>query len=223
MSEPGRRAGPRRTVAGGAEGRRGRPRHPDLLTPAEWRVVDAVRHGMSNRQIARRRGVSLDAVKFHVANAVAKLGLADRVALRAWRGAPAGSPVRDQGGGMDTELRLGPIGQIARPVTDIARAEEWYRTVLGLPHLYTYGDLAFFDCAGTRLMLSAGEGAGAGAPSVIYFRVPDIQVAYDELRGRGAEFKGAPHMIFRHPDGVEEWMAFFTDPDGHLLAVMAQV
>ncbi|MGE3697155.1 MAG: LuxR C-terminal-related transcriptional regulator, partial [Dehalococcoidia bacterium] len=47
---------------------RGRPRHPDVLTPAEWRVVNAVRHGMSNRVIAERRGISLDAVKFHVAN-----------------------------------------------------------------------------------------------------------------------------------------------------------
>jgi DNA-binding NarL/FixJ family response regulator len=42
---------------------RGRPRHPDQLTPNEWRVADAVRHGLSNRQIAERRGVSLDAIK----------------------------------------------------------------------------------------------------------------------------------------------------------------
>ncbi len=194
-----------------------------MLTPAEWRVVDAVRHGMSNRQIARRRGVSLDAVKFHVANAVAKLGLADRAALRAWRGIPAGScaRTRDNGGGMDN-LRLGSIGQIARPVRDVARSAAWYRDVLGLAHLYTYGDLAFFDCGGTRLMLSAPEGGTVHEPAVLYFRVADIQAAYDELRSRGVEFAGAPHMIFKHPDGVEEWMAFFTDPDGHLLAVMAQ-
>jgi len=51
---------------------RGRPPHPDVLTPAEWGVVEAVRHGLSNSQIARRREISLDAVKFHVANAVAK-------------------------------------------------------------------------------------------------------------------------------------------------------
>jgi hypothetical protein len=30
--------------------------------------------------------------------------------------------------------------------------------VLGLPHLYTYGDLAFFDCGGVRLFLSEGNG-----------------------------------------------------------------
>lgn len=61
---------------------RGRPRHPDVLTPAEWRIVNAVRHGMSTRQIALRRGISPDAVKFHAANALAKLGLATRADLR---------------------------------------------------------------------------------------------------------------------------------------------
>ena len=30
---------------------RGRPPHADVLTPAEWRVVEGVRHGMSNPQI----------------------------------------------------------------------------------------------------------------------------------------------------------------------------
>src|SRR5947209_3491939 len=54
---------------------RGRPPHGDVLTPAEWRVLEAVRHGLSNPQIAKRQGVSLDAVKYHVANLLLKLGL----------------------------------------------------------------------------------------------------------------------------------------------------
>ena len=60
---------------------RGRPRHPDLLTPAEWRVAHWVRHGLTNRAIAERFGVSEEAVKFHVANAVGKLGLASETGL----------------------------------------------------------------------------------------------------------------------------------------------
>jgi DNA-binding NarL/FixJ family response regulator len=66
--------------------KRGRPPHDDLLTPAEWRVVEAVRHGLSNRDIAVRRRISLDAVKYHVANAVEKLGLKNRAELRRWNG-----------------------------------------------------------------------------------------------------------------------------------------
>jgi catechol 2,3-dioxygenase-like lactoylglutathione lyase family enzyme len=122
-------------------------------------------------------------------------------------------------------LRLGPVGQIGRVVGDVARSAEWYGTVLGLPHLYTYGELAFFDCGGTRLMLTRPEAGdtATGDPSVLYFRVDDIRAAHAELVSRGVEFVDEPHMIFRHPSGVEEWMAFFTDPDGHLLAIMAQV
>ncbi|MGZ0151674.1 VOC family protein [Kribbella sp. WER1] len=198
-------------------GTRGRPRHPDVLTPAEWRVVDMVRHGMPNRVIAERRGISIDAVKFHVANALLKLGLERRAELRTWRGVPVDSALRGQGGA--EMVQLGTIGQIARPVSDIERAVAFYRDVLGLPHLYTFGDLAFFDCGGTRLFLSVGEGAA----SPLYFRVDDITTAYDELRERGVVFESAPHLIHKHDDGVEEWMAFFPDPDGQLLAIMSQV
>ncbi|HEY9334164.1 LuxR C-terminal-related transcriptional regulator [Kribbella sp. NPDC050459] len=198
-------------------GNRGRPRHPDVLTPAEWRVVDMVRHGLSNRQIAQRRGISVDAVKFHVANALQKLGLARRAELRTWRGVPFDSALRRQGG--PDMVQLGEIGQIARPCSDIGKAVEFYRDVLRLPHLYTFGDLAFFDCGGTRLFLSVGEGEA----STLYFRVDDINAAYDELRDRGVVFENAPHLIHKHDNGVEEWMAFFPDPDGQLLAIMAQV
>ena len=38
---------------------RGRPPHPDLLTPAEWAVLDLVRHGMRRAEIARRRGTGV--------------------------------------------------------------------------------------------------------------------------------------------------------------------
>lgn len=215
---------------------RGRPRHPDVLTPAEWDAVDAVRHGMSYADHARRRGVSRDAVKALVVSARDKLGLADRDAVRAWNGIPADSALAGAratarrtvvddavadattGGG----LRLGPIGQVARHVRDTATAVAWYRDVLGLAHLFTAGDLAFFDCDGVRLFLSPFEGSG-GEPSILYFRVPGIHAAVDELTSRGVVFEGAPHRIFTHPDGTEEWMAFFRDPDGHLLAVMSQV
>jgi DNA-binding CsgD family transcriptional regulator/catechol 2,3-dioxygenase-like lactoylglutathione lyase family enzyme len=206
--------------------RRGRPRHPDVLTPAEWRTVDAVRHGMSTRHIARLRGVSPDAVKFHVANALAKLGLADRAELRKWRGVPSDSALRKGPPAMEAgaRLELGPLGQISRHVRDFDAAVDWYGKTLGLEHLYTFGRLAFYDCGGVRLMISPPEsGAQPGTPSLLYFRVPDIQHAYDELTARGVVFSGAPHLIHRHANGVEEWMAFFDDPDGNPLAIMSQV
>jgi catechol 2,3-dioxygenase-like lactoylglutathione lyase family enzyme len=119
-------------------------------------------------------------------------------------------------------LQLGPIGQISRSVRDIKQAEHWYGIVLGLPHLYTFDKLAFFDCGGVRLFLSQQE-KPAEAESILYLRVDDIRRAHEELQARGVEFTGAPHMIHRHADGTEEWMAFFKDPEGRPLAIMAQM
>jgi DNA-binding CsgD family transcriptional regulator/catechol 2,3-dioxygenase-like lactoylglutathione lyase family enzyme len=201
---------------------RGRPPHADVLTPSEWRTVHAVQHGMSNVEIARRRGVSVNAVKYHVANALAKLGLQDRKALRAWFRAPRDGALAKGRTIMQTNPGLGAIGQIARSVGDIAASEQWYREKLGLPHLYTFGTLAFFDCGGTRLMLSQEKG-GEGKESILYLRVADIAAAHETLKARGVKFTHAPHLIHRHADGMEEWMAFFEDPDGRPLALMSQV
>ncbi len=114
------------------------------------------------------------------------------------------------------------LGQVSRRVGDTAAAVAWYRDVLGLHHLYTVGDHAFFDCGGVRLSLGPGEGAGTPA-SILSFRVPDIRAATDVLAARGVVFEGEPHVVHMHPDGVEEWMVFFADPDGNLLALMAHV
>jgi predicted enzyme related to lactoylglutathione lyase len=57
---------------------------------------------------------------------------------------------------------------------------------------------------------------------MIYFSVPDVDEAYAALSERGVEFLGAPHVVHRE----ETWelrMAFFTDPDGNNLALMAEV
>jgi DNA-binding CsgD family transcriptional regulator/catechol 2,3-dioxygenase-like lactoylglutathione lyase family enzyme len=208
--------------------RRGRPPHDDVLTPAEWVVVHAVRHGLSNARIAVRHGVSRDAVKYHVRNAIAKLGLNDRAELQRWAGVPKDSAAYRRASNREIamtttqDLGLGAIGQISRTVRDIDEACAWYGRVLGLKHLYTFGKLAFFDLGGTRLYLSAESGEAA-PESILYLRVADIGAAYHELGTRGVEFNGAPHLIYRHADGTEEWMAFFKDPEGRLLALMSQV
>jgi DNA-binding CsgD family transcriptional regulator/catechol 2,3-dioxygenase-like lactoylglutathione lyase family enzyme len=201
--------------------RRGRPPHDDALTPAEWKVTHAAQHGMSNRVIAERSGVSRNGVKFHIANVLGKLGLPDRNALRHWFQAPKGSALQQKEKTVTSPL-LGPIAQISRTVNDIQKAERWYGEVLGLRHLYTFGNLAFFDCGGTRLFLSQGS-ASAASESIIYFRVDDIEAAHNSLAGKGVEFTNAPHLVHRHTDGTEEWMAVFKDLEGRPLAIMAQV
>ena len=65
---------------------RGRPPHPEILTPAEQRVLNELRRGGTNAEIAERLGVSLDAVKYHISNMLGKLELDNREQLAAWRG-----------------------------------------------------------------------------------------------------------------------------------------
>jgi predicted enzyme related to lactoylglutathione lyase len=123
-----------------------------------------------------------------------------------------------------TEQKLGAIGQIANTVTDVPRAVAFYRDAMGLTQLPIPAPptMAFFECGGTRLMLSLPEPGFAGGGSVLYFRVEEIQSAYELLSSRGVEFMGAPHMVARLPDH-ELWLAFFRDPDGNPLALMCEV
>ena len=72
----------------------GRPPHPEPLTPAEQRVLDGVRRGLTNPAIAAELGVTADAVKYHVANMLSKLDLRDRHELAAWDPAAGHAPRR---------------------------------------------------------------------------------------------------------------------------------
>jgi len=210
---------------------RGRPAHPDILTPAEWAVLDGVRHGLTRRAIARRRGTSLSGVKYHLSNISGKLGVPGIAALRRWPGIPATSTLggprasdrREHSIMSASDLSLGGLGQVALWVRDVARAAAFYGTTLGLPHLFTFGDLAFFDMDGTRLYLQRTDHAEWRPGSLLYFVVDDIHASVAQLSGRGVAFRGAPHRIHTHDDGTEEWMAFFDDPDGNTLALMSRV
>jgi len=139
--------------------------------------------------------------------------------LRTYIPPPSDAPV---GADANAPFQLGAIGQVSRSVRDIKEAEAWYGKVLGLRHLFTFGKLAFFDLGGTRLYLTQ-EAATPQPESILYLRVPDIRKAYGELQSRGVEFTDAPHMIHKHSDGTEEWMAFFADNEDRLLAIMCQV
>jgi DNA-binding CsgD family transcriptional regulator/predicted enzyme related to lactoylglutathione lyase len=208
--------------------RRGRPAHPDLLTPAEWHVLDLVRHGMSRRQIAQARGTTLGAAKYHLANIGDKLGVRGVQRLRQFPGYPstgARAAHPKEGRMTDTsDAALGPIGQVSLNIRDVARAERFYGETLGLPHHFTFGDLAFFDAGGVRLYLHRKDEADWQPSSVIYFLCDDIGAWHSALADRGVHFSGAPHLIYTDDaTGAEEWMAFFDDGEGNMLALMSRV
>jgi catechol 2,3-dioxygenase-like lactoylglutathione lyase family enzyme len=121
-----------------------------------------------------------------------------------------------------SEVKLGPIGQIALHVSDIEKSVEFYGGTLGMKKIFDTPSLAFFDNGGIRLMLSSGEGEPSGDRSVIYYRVDDIQAAFSEFSAAGVEFQDEPHVI-HSAENYELWMVFFKDPDGNQLALMNEI
>lgn len=120
-------------------------------------------------------------------------------------------------------LGLSQIGQIAVTAHDLDRAVAFYRDTLGMRFLFQAPGLAFFDCAGVRLMLSAPERPELDHPgSIIYYKVADLPTFYNALRERGVVFDDLPHLIAKLPDH-ELWMAFFKDSEGNLLGLMSEV
>ena len=78
------------------------------------------------------------------------------------------------------------VGQIAIRARDLPEAVTFYRDVLGLDYLFEAGTLAFLMCGDVRLMLAVPEsGEVDHESSTVYFRVPDLKAAYNELSGRG--------------------------------------
>jgi methylmalonyl-CoA/ethylmalonyl-CoA epimerase len=122
-----------------------------------------------------------------------------------------------------SNIGIARLGQVAIRVHDIERATKFYRDVLGLPHLFSAGKLAFFNCGGVRLMLDTPEKPEFDHPSsILYFTVPDIHAAHRQLRDSGVRSEDEPHMIARMPDH-ELWMTFFRDSEENLLALMSEV
>ncbi|HJY42585.1 MAG TPA: VOC family protein, partial [Steroidobacteraceae bacterium] len=98
-------------------------------------------------------------------------------------------------------VALSQIGQIAVNVRDLPRAVNFYRDVLGMRHLFDAGPkLSFFDCGGVRLMLGPAEQPEFDHPgSILYYRVADLEAAYQELLAKGVRFQDAPHLIAKMP------------------------
>lgn len=119
-------------------------------------------------------------------------------------------------------VTLDTLGQIALTVSDIERAAAFYRETLGVPFLFAFPGLAFFNLGGVRLMLSLPESQNPRSmASPLYFRVRDIGRVHASLAERGVAFRDAPHIVHRDAS-MELWMAFFFDPDDNMLALMEE-
>jgi len=122
-----------------------------------------------------------------------------------------------------SNLGIKNIGQISIITHDLRRATAFYRDTLGLPLLFTAGNLAFFDCGRVRLMLGPAETPELDHPSsILYFRVPEINAAHKRLLELGVQIVAPPRLIAPMKT-YDLWMVAFRDSEGNLLELMSEV
>ena len=119
-----------------------------------------------------------------------------------------------------SDLKITRVGQIGIMVRDLDQAVEFYRDKLGMQHQFTAGGMAFFSLGELRLMLGQ---AGPKDPSstFLYYRVDDIDAAYQALKARGVTAIEAPELAHR-AGNIELWLAILKDMDGNVLALMCE-
>jgi predicted enzyme related to lactoylglutathione lyase len=120
-------------------------------------------------------------------------------------------------------ISLEAIGQISVNAHDLERAVAFYKDTLGLKHLFSVPPkMAFFDCGGVRLMLAIPERPDLDHPSsILYFKVEDIEQAYEVLASRGVHFETKPMLVA--PMATHDlWLAEFRDSEKNVLALMCE-
>lgn len=117
---------------------------------------------------------------------------------------------------------INSIGQISIVVKDVAAATTFYGEVLGLRKLFEVPGMSFLDCGGVRLMLGGASSPEFDhAPSILYFKVADIESEYQRLLEKGVVFDQIPQLVARMPDH-ELWMSFFRDSENNTMALMCE-
>jgi catechol 2,3-dioxygenase-like lactoylglutathione lyase family enzyme len=122
-------------------------------------------------------------------------------------------------------IQIEGMHQVELTTADLARSIGFYCDVLGLPLIASFDPpgLAFFQVGDVRLSLQKADKVDPKS-SGIYFRVADIDAATESLKQHSIPLEQEPALVFRDEQGQfgeageEEWMTFFRDPDGHLLA-----
>jgi predicted enzyme related to lactoylglutathione lyase len=119
---------------------------------------------------------------------------------------------------------LSQIGQIFINVHDLDKAIAFYRDTLGMQFLFQAPpNMAFFNCGGIRLMLGVADRPELDhPPSIIYYKVADIQATYEALKSRGVDFVAKPHLVAKLPDH-DLWLTDFRDCENNLMALMSEV
>jgi catechol 2,3-dioxygenase-like lactoylglutathione lyase family enzyme len=123
-----------------------------------------------------------------------------------------------------SEARVGA----AIAVSDMERAKDFYEGKLGLAGGEDTGDGGHtYPCGeGTELHIFPGSGAGKSESTAAAWEVDDVEATVDELSGNGVNFEQYDEPLKTNAKGIAETdqggAAWFKDPDGNVLAIVAQ-
>jgi len=115
------------------------------------------------------------------------------------------------------------LAQVAVSVSDIPRAVEFYRDVLGLPLLFDIPEqnIAFLQAGDARLYLDANGMEGYHSSPLVYWTVADVDAAEAAITARGITIESPAHVVHR-TETTELWMFLVRDPDGNAVGLMQE-
>jgi len=119
-------------------------------------------------------------------------------------------------------VHLDEIAQIALTVQNLEEAKLFYRDTLGMHFLFDAGQMAFFQCGQIRVMIGTSDQPSPSSGTIIYFRVPDLQSAFTDLKSKTVPFVQEPHLVARMKSH-DLWLAFLKDPAGNTLGLVSEV
>jgi predicted enzyme related to lactoylglutathione lyase len=100
-------------------------------------------------------------------------------------------------------------------VDDLAKAKQWYASVLGRGPYFDQPFYAGFNVGGYELGLSPDAAESRGGSAFAYWGVADCKAAYQRLLDLGAKAHAAPEAV---GDGIV--VATVTDPWGNIFGVI---
>jgi extradiol dioxygenase family protein len=105
-------------------------------------------------------------------------------------------------------------------VSDLATSLSFYGELLSAQIADTTPTSAVLSYGGSRILLRQVADMSPVDRRVVHLhiQVPDVEVAYQNLRRKGVEFVHRPRVMNRG-DKLELWAATFRDPDGHAIAL----
>jgi catechol 2,3-dioxygenase-like lactoylglutathione lyase family enzyme len=114
----------------------------------------------------------------------------------------------------------------AVPVSDIAKAKEFYEGKLGLSGGKNIGDggITYPVGSGREIHIYPSPNAGKSGGTIAAWEVSDLEKTVDELTANGVSFMQVDNeRIKTNAKGIaalgEDRMAWFSDPDGNVYGI----